>query len=44
MAFLDLFLGALLAFAATAAGAALILPMKNMTGRLFALLSAFSGA
>jgi len=41
--FSDLFLGALLAFFATAAGAALVLPIKDARGRLFALLSAFSG-
>ena len=43
MAFFELFLGASLAFAATTAGAALVLPIKEMNGRLFALLSAFSG-
>ena len=43
MPFSDLFLGAALAFAATAAGAALVLPIKDMKGRLFALLAAFSG-
>ncbi|MCX6770694.1 MAG: ZIP family metal transporter [Candidatus Micrarchaeota archaeon] len=43
MPFSDLFLGALLAFAATAAGAALVLPIKGMKGALFALLISFSG-
>ena len=43
MSFFDLFLGALLAFFATSAGAALVLPIKDMKGSLFALLSAFSG-
>ena len=43
MAFSDLFLGALLAFAATTAGAAMVLPIKEMKGKLFALLAAFSG-
>ncbi|MFA6213648.1 MAG: ZIP family metal transporter [Candidatus Micrarchaeia archaeon] len=43
MSFFDLFLGASLAFAATAAGAALVLPMKGARAGLLALLSAFSG-
>jgi len=43
MAFSDLFLGALLAFFATALGAAFVLPIKDERGRIFALLSAFSG-
>ncbi|MFA5930114.1 MAG: ZIP family metal transporter [Candidatus Micrarchaeia archaeon] len=43
MPFPDLLLGASLAFFATAAGAALVLPIKDMNGRLFALLAAFSG-
>jgi ZIP family zinc transporter len=43
MPFSDLFLGASLAFFATAAGAALVLPIKDARGKLFALLSAFSG-
>jgi len=43
MAFSDLLLGASLAFAATTAGAALVLPVKGMDGRLFALLASFSG-
>ena len=43
MPFFDLLLGASLAFFATAAGAALVLPIKDMKGKLFALLSAFSG-
>ena len=43
MPFSDLFLGALLAFASTTAGAALVLPIKDMKGGLFALLAAFSG-
>ena len=43
MSFFDLFLGALLAFASTTAGAALVLPIKDMKGKLFALLASFSG-
>ena len=43
MAFSELFLGALLAFFATTAGAALVLPIKEMKGNLFALLASFSG-
>ncbi|MFA6328319.1 MAG: ZIP family metal transporter [Candidatus Micrarchaeia archaeon] len=43
MAFFNLFLGASLAFAATTAGAALVLPLKGVRGKLFALLAAFSG-
>jgi ZIP family zinc transporter len=43
MPFFELFLGASLAFFATAAGAALVLPIKDAQGRIFALLSAFSG-
>ena len=41
--FVHLFLGALLAFAATAAGAALVLPIKDGRGGQFALLASFSG-
>jgi len=42
MAFFDLSLGAALAFAATTAGAALVLPAKALKERLYALLIAFS--
>jgi len=42
MAFFDLFLGALLAFAATTAGAALVLPAKALKDSMYALLIAFS--
>jgi zinc transporter, ZIP family len=43
MPFSDLFLGASLAFASTTAGAALVLPIKDITGKVFALLASFSG-
>jgi zinc transporter, ZIP family len=43
MAFFELFLGAMLAFVATAAGAALVLPIKDMKHNVFALLASFSG-
>ncbi len=43
MSFFELFLGASLAFFATALGAALMLPIKDERGKVFALLTAFSG-
>jgi ZIP family zinc transporter len=43
MPFFELLLGASLAFFATAAGAALVLPIKDIKGNLFALLASFSG-
>ena len=43
MPFTELLLGASLAFFATALGAAFVLPIKDERGRIFALLSAFSG-
>lgn len=42
MSFLDLSLGAFLAFAATSAGAAVVLRFRNISGRAYAAILAFS--